>query len=154
MALQRVEREPPLSLWPRRRIIDARPRQHGYLLSLFDFRFVDLVTPKLIRGLYAVVVVWTAILTFLWMWTGLALPAWLGWGTQFLLVVGTPLAALVWLSVFRIFLEYIVVHFALREEMRAVRINLERMNGLPSVPALGPPGPWLAPPPERARGAE
>jgi hypothetical protein len=108
----------------------------------------------LIRGLYAVVVAWTAIMTFLWMWTGLGLPAWLGWGTQFLLVVGTLLAVLVWLSVFRIFLEYMIVHFALREEMRAVRINLERMNGLPSAPALGPPGPWLAPPLTRPQDRE
>jgi uncharacterized membrane protein YcjF (UPF0283 family) len=104
------------------------PQPNGYLASLLDLRFTSLVTPRLIKGLYLLILIATSLTVLMWVWAGFYLPEWMGWGVKVMAVIGIPIAGLVVITFARMALEYMIVQFAIRDELRAVRINLERLN--------------------------
>jgi hypothetical protein len=109
---------------------EPAPRPSGFLSALFDLRFEELVTPRLIKGLYVLVLGMTGLTVLLWVWAGLYLPAWMGWGTKVMLLLGVPAAGVFCVAVVRMFLEYMIIQFSIREELRAVRARLDKLNTL------------------------
>jgi hypothetical protein len=105
----------------------AKPRpqramgEKGFIGSLFDFSFTNLVTPKIIRVLYILFTVWTAlmglsILVIGFKTGGVA-------GGLFTLIVVEPIFVLLTLGVYRVVLELFIVVFRIYEEMRQIREN-------------------------------
>jgi hypothetical protein len=106
----------------------ARPQQppqpqahagaHGFLGALFDFGFTSFVTPKVVKVLYPLIMVFTG-LTALAFVAG-AFHASTGLGFLTLLVLA-PLFFLVVTAIYRILLEFFIVIFRVAEDIRALR---------------------------------
>lgn len=104
----------------------ARPRQRaagekGFIGSLFDFSFTSLVTPKIIRVLYILFTIWTAliglsILVIGFKTGGVA-------GGLFTLIVIEPIFVLLTLGIYRVVLELFMVVFRIYEETKQIREN-------------------------------
>ncbi len=90
----------------------------GFIGSLFDFSFTNLVTPKIIRFLYVLCAAWTVL------WAVIFLNYGFHHGTAvgliFLLIVD-PIFVLLSLGVSRIILEAFIVVFRIYEETRKIR---------------------------------
>jgi hypothetical protein len=93
---------------------DAR----GFLGALFDFGFTSFVTPKVVKVLYPLIMVFTG-LTALAFVAG-AFHASTGLGFLTLLVLA-PLFFLVVTAIYRILLEFFIVIFRVAEDIRALR---------------------------------
>jgi hypothetical protein len=93
----------------------------GFLGSLFDFSFSSFVTPKIIRVLYVLLTIWTAlvalIVTIIGFRTGGAA------GGIFTLVIIVPIMVLLTLGIYRVVLEAFMVVFRMYEELRQLREN-------------------------------
>jgi len=104
----------------------ARPQQQpqshagarGFLGALFDFGFTSFVTPKVVKVLYPLIMVFTG-LTALAFVAG-AFHASTGLGFLTLLVLA-PLFFLVVTAIYRILLEFFIVIFRVAEDIRALR---------------------------------
>lgn len=104
----------------------ARPQQppqphadaRGFLGALFDFGFTSFVTPKVVKVLYPLIMVFTG-LTALAFVAG-AFHASTGLGFLTLLVLA-PLFFLVVTAIYRILLEFFIVIFRVAEDIRALR---------------------------------
>ena len=104
----------------------ARPRQRaagekGFLGSLFDFSFTSLVTPKIVKVLYILFTIWTAliglsILVIGFKTGGVA-------GGLFTLIVVEPIFVLLTLGIYRVVLELFVVVFRIYDELKNIREN-------------------------------
>ena len=100
----------------------AKTRQageKGFLGSLFDFSFSSMVTPKIIKVLYVLVTIWTALigLTILiigFRTGGLA-------GGLFTLIIIEPIFLLLTLGIYRVVLEAFMVIFRIYEETKKIR---------------------------------
>lgn len=102
----------------------------GFFSSLFDIDFNSLITPKLIKVLYVLIMVVIAIGALIWV--VIAFAADTGFGVLTLLVLA-PLGALIYLIFARVYLELIIVIFKIRE-------SLDGMAGAiaPGGPSSGP----------------
>lgn len=97
-------------------------RPKGFLRTLFDVSFGDYVTTRLIRALYRIIIVASVNgVMFAWMFTSW-LPNWFGWGLKYMMYIAAPVGALVWLTIVRIFLEYLIVIYAIDEKL-SILIN-------------------------------
>ncbi len=106
----------------------AKPRQRsagekGFVGSLFDFSFTSLVTPKIIRVLYILFTIWTAliglsILVIGFRTGGVA-------GGLFTLIVVEPIFVLLTLGIYRVVLELFMVVFRIYEETQKIRQNTD-----------------------------
>jgi len=106
----------------------AKPRQRaagekGFLGSLFDFSFTSLVTPKIVKVLYILFTIWTAliglsILVIGFKTGGVA-------GGLFTLIVIEPIFVLLTLGIYRVVLEAFMVLFRIYEETRQIRENTD-----------------------------
>lgn len=105
----------------------AKPRQQraagekGFIGSLFDFSFTSLVTPKIIKVLYILFTIWTAII-------GLSMLIYsfkVGgvWGGLFVLVIVEPIFILLTLGIYRVVLEMFMVVFRIYEETKQIKEN-------------------------------
>ena len=104
----------------------AKPRQRaagekGFLGSLFDFSFTSLVTPKIVKVLYILFTIWTAliglsILVIGFKTGGVA-------GGLFTLVVVEPIFVLLTLGIYRVVLELFIVVFRIHDELKNIREN-------------------------------
>jgi hypothetical protein len=104
----------------------AKPRQRaagekGFIGSLFDFSFTSLVTPKIIRVLYILFTIWTAliglsILVIGFKTGGVA-------GGLFVLIIVEPIFVLLTLGIYRVVLELFMVVFRIYEETKQIREN-------------------------------
>ena len=105
----------------------AKPRpqraagEKGFIGSLFDFSFTSLVTPKIIRVLYILFTVWTALIGLSILVIGFRTGG--VWGGLFTLVVIEPIFVLLTLGVYRVVLELFIVVFRIYEEMKQIREN-------------------------------
>ena len=120
--------QPPRQQPPRPQ--QARPQQaglqqqqshadaRGFLGALFDFGFTSFVTPKVVKVLYPLIMVFTG-LTALAFVAG-AFHASTGLGFLTLLVLA-PLFFLVVTAIYRILLEFFIVIFRVAEDIRALR---------------------------------
>ena len=94
----------------------ADPR--GFLSALFDFGFTSFVTPKIIKMLYMLVVIGTAVSALVF--TIIVFKASVPFGIV-TLVFADPLFILIVLAIYRIILEFFVVTFRVAEDIRALR---------------------------------
>jgi len=118
---QQVRPQPQQQAGPQQQ---ARPQQQpradtrGFLGALFDFGFTSFVTPKVVKVLYPLIMVFTG-LTALAFVAG-AFHASTGLGFLTLLVLA-PLFFLVVTAIYRILLEFFIVIFRVAEDIRALR---------------------------------
>ena len=102
------------------------PGERGFVGSLFDFSFSNFVTPKIIKVLYVLVTLWTAligltILIFGFRLGGVA-------GGLFTLIIVEPLFLLLTLGIYRVILEAFMVVFRMYEEMKKIRENTDNKS--------------------------
>jgi hypothetical protein len=93
---------------------DAR----GFLGALFDFSFTSLVTTKIIKVLYVLILVLVSISALVFTIAAFRLSAAFGLLT---LVVGDPLFILIVMAFWRLVLESFVVRFRIAEDVRELR---------------------------------
>lgn len=103
----------------------------GLLRSLFDFGFTSLITTKIIRVVYALLVVLYSLFALGLFFTGLASGS--AAGVLFALFV-VPLGYLVYLILIRIWMEFLVVVFRMGDDIHAIRLG----GGM--GPQIGRPG--------------
>src|ERR1700691_4527539 len=96
----------------------------GFLSSLFDFGFTSFVTPTVIKVLYVLILIGTALSALVFTITAFRAGPIFGIGV---LVIGDPLFIIIVLAFYRIILEFFVVIFRVAEDIRAIR---ERGGGL------------------------
>ena len=105
----------------------AKPRpqraagEKGFIGSLFDFSFTSLVTPKIVRVLYILFTIWTAIIGVSMLVVGFNTGGL--WGGLFVLFIIEPIFVLLTLGVYRVVLEFVIVVFRIYEEMKQIRAN-------------------------------
>jgi hypothetical protein len=95
----------------------------GFFGALFDFSFTSFVTTKIIKVLYALILV-LAVLTAL-VYTIIAFKVSAGFGIL-TLVIGDPLFIIIVLAFWRLVLEAFVVVFRMAEDIRALRDRGDR----------------------------
>jgi hypothetical protein len=98
---------------------DAR----GFLGALFDFSFTSLVTTKIIKVLYVLILVLVSISALVFTIAAFRLSAAFGLLT---LVIGDPLFILIVMAFWRLVLESFVVRFRIAEDVRELRERSER----------------------------
>jgi len=82
--------------------------------ALFDFEFNTLVTPKLIRGLYKVLTILGCIVIGIASLVGIK-------STYGLSLLVFPLFGLLYLFIFRIVYESVIIRFQMAEDIRAIK---------------------------------
>jgi uncharacterized membrane protein len=91
----------------------------GFVSSLFDFSFSSFVTPKIIKALYVLVTIWTAIWALIFLGVGFKYGG--AAGGFFTLIVVVPVFGLITLGTFRMLLEFFMVSHRIHEELKAIR---------------------------------
>jgi hypothetical protein len=104
----------------------AQPRQRaagekGFLGSLFDFSFTSLVTPKIVKVLYILFTVWTALIGLSILIIGFKTGGVVG--GLFTLIVVEPIFVLLTLGIYRVVLELFIVVFRIHDELKNIREN-------------------------------
>jgi len=89
--------------------------ERGFFSSLFDISFTSFVTTKLIKVLYVLSLVLIAITALVFVVAGFQESAGLG---LFMLVIGAPLGALLYIIYTRVILEFIIQVFRIGELLR------------------------------------
>lgn len=92
----------------------------GLLRSLFDFGFTSLITTKIIRFVYALLVVLYSLVAVVLFFTGLVSGS--STGVLFALFV-VPLGYLVYLILIRIWMEVLIVVFRIGDDIHAIRLG-------------------------------
>jgi hypothetical protein len=95
-------------------------RSRGFVASLFDFSFSSFVTPKLIRALYVLATIWTAVLTIAFCSLCLRIGG-DGGATIVFLFIAAPILFLLCLGSIRVGLEVFMVLYRLNENIQAIR---------------------------------
>ncbi len=90
----------------------------GLLRSLFDFQFTSLITTKIIRFVYALIVVLLSLGALGVFISSLARGGFIG---VFFALIIVPLGYLVYLILIRIWMEILIVVFRLGDDVRAIR---------------------------------
>ena len=103
-----------------------QPGEKGFLGSLFDFSFNTFVTPKIIKVLYVLFTIWTAlvgitILIIGFKTGGLA-------GGLFTLIIIEPIFLLLTLGIYRVVLEAFMVIFRIYEETKKISKDSENQG--------------------------
>lgn len=100
----------------------AKPQgEKGFVGSLFDFSFNSFVTPKIVKVLYVLVTIWTALLALIVLIIGFRTGGTAG--GLFTLLVIEPVFILLTLGIYRVVLEAFMVVFRIYEETRKIREN-------------------------------
>jgi hypothetical protein len=97
-----------------------KPGEKGFLGSLFDFSFTSMITPKVVKALYALCAIMTLFGLVIIFGVARALGHSTAAGWIDLLIFGVPFA-LVSLGVTRLFLEAAVILFRIHDELKAIR---------------------------------
>jgi hypothetical protein len=96
----------------------VRTATQGFINSLFDFSFTSFVTPKVIRILYALIMIGVGLGVLFFVILAFRLNAALGAIT--LLILG-PVYFLVTMAFYRLVLEFFMVTFRIYEELHLIR---------------------------------
>jgi hypothetical protein len=104
-----------------------QPGEKGFIGSLFDFSFSSFVTPKIIKMLYVLFTLWTALVGLFILVIGFRTGG-LG-GGLFVLFIVEPIFLLLTLGVYRVVLEAFMVIFRMYDEMKKIRENTESSTG-------------------------
>ncbi|MGI9022195.1 MAG: DUF4282 domain-containing protein [Acidimicrobiales bacterium] len=105
----------------------------GLFKSLYDFNFSSLITTKVIRFVYALVVVVYSLVAIGLFILGLASGEASG---VFGSLIVVPIAYLLYLVFTRIWMEFLIVVFRIGEDIRAIRVG-----GIGGAPPPPPPPP-------------
>lgn len=97
------------------------PAQKGFFASLFDLEFSELVTPRIIRVVFIVGLVFSAIASLMWLWTMRAMH--MPGGAILLALAFSGLFFLIGVIALRIWLEVIMVVFRIADDLRAIRAS-------------------------------
>jgi hypothetical protein len=97
--------------------------EKGFVGSLFDFSFTSMVTPKIIKVLYALVTASTLLWALVFLL--IAIHNYHVPGAIFTILIGDPLFVLVTLALWRVVLEYFMVTFRLHEDVKVLRRKAE-----------------------------
>lgn len=97
---------------------EVRTATQGFINSLFDFSFTSFVTPKVIRVLYALIMIGVGLGVLFFVILAFRLNAALGAIT--LLILG-PVYFLVTMAFYRVVLEFFMVTFRIYEELHLIR---------------------------------
>ena len=114
----------------------------GFLASLFDTSFANLVTPRVIRIIYIISMVVIGLAALFWIGAAFSQSAALG---LLVLVIAAPIVSLLYLIYTRVLLEVIIALFRIMES-NVELVALQRAS-TPGAPAASVPPP-AAPPPE------
>lgn len=95
----------------------------GFIGSLFDFSFSSFVTPKIVKVLYVLITIWTALLALTILIIGFRTGGLAG--GLFTLIVIEPIFILLTLGIYRVVLEAFMVLFRIYEETRQIRENTD-----------------------------
>ena len=90
----------------------------GFLGALFDFGFQSFVTPKVVKILYPLIMILTALTALGFVDIAFRASTWIAVLT---LLVLAPLFFLVVTAIYRILLEFFIVIFRVAEDIRALR---------------------------------
>ena len=104
-----------------------RPRaagEKGFVGSLFDFSFTSLVTPKIVKVLYILFTIWTALIGLSILIVGFETGG--VWGGLFVLIIVEPIFVLLTLGIYRVVLELFVVVFRIHDELKKISENTDR----------------------------
>jgi hypothetical protein len=96
-----------------------QPGEKGFLGSLFDFSFNTFVTPKIIKVLYVLVTIWTALIGLTILIIGFKTGGVAG--GLFTLIIIEPIFLLLTLGIYRVVLEAFMVVFRIYEETKKIR---------------------------------
>ena len=113
----------------------------GFLASLFDTSFANLVTPRVIRIIYIISMVVIGLAALFWIGAAFSQSAAFG---LLVLVIAAPLVSLLYLIYTRVLLEVIMALFRIME-YNAELVTLQRA-ATPGAPAASVPPPAAAAP--------
>jgi hypothetical protein len=100
--------------------------EKGFIGSLFDFSFSSFVTPKIIKVLYILITIWTALLALTVLIIGFRTGGVAG--GLFTLIIIEPIFILLTLGIYRVVLEAFMVVFRIYEETKKIRENAESQS--------------------------
>lgn len=122
---------PPVAPAPVAAVNPAAFDAKGFLRSLYDFKFTSLIATKVIRFVYALLVIVYSIFAAL---TLIACLASKNGALIFFGFIILPMLYLLYLIMIRIFMEIVVVFFKMGEDVRAIRYS---SAGTSPPPAAG-----------------
>jgi uncharacterized protein DUF4282 len=103
-----------------------QPGEKGFIGSLFDFSFSSMVTPKIVKVLYVLFTIWTALIGLTILVIGFrtgGVP-----GGLFTLIIVEPIFLLLTLGIYRVVLEAFMVIFRMYDELKQIRANTEKQS--------------------------
>jgi Domain of unknown function (DUF4282) len=103
---------------PQQQQSQSRADARGFLGALFDFGFTSFVTPKVVKVLYPLIMIFTGLTALAFVAAAFHGSTGLGFLT---LLVLAPLFFLVVTAIYRILLEFFIVIFRVAEDIRALR---------------------------------
>ena len=83
----------------------------GFFGSLFDFSFSEFITPRIIKLLFVLAIIISAIFAIMMFVAGISE----GGGTAFLSLIGAPLLFLLYVIMARVWLEVIMIMFRIAD---------------------------------------
>ena len=101
-----------------------QPGEKGFIGSLFDFSFKSMVTPKIIKVLYVLFTIWTALIGVIILVIGFRTGGMAG--GLFTLIIVEPIFLLLTLGIYRVVLEAFMVIFRIYDEMKQIRENTQK----------------------------
>jgi hypothetical protein len=107
--------------WQAQAVPAGRPapgRGKGFLAALFDFGFTAFVTPKLVKALYVLATLWTALWALILIRLGFHYGVTAG---LFMLILVVPVFGLLSLGAIRVFLELFMVLHRINENIQSIR---------------------------------
>jgi hypothetical protein len=118
----------------------------GFLASLFDTSFANLVTPRVIKVIYIISMVVIGLAALFWIGAAFSQSAAFG---LLVLVIAAPLLSLLYLIYTRVLLEVIIALFRIMEtNTELVALQRAATPGAPAAPV--PPAAASTPPPPPA----
>jgi Domain of unknown function (DUF4282) len=116
---------------------NERAETMGVLSALFDFSFVEFLTSKLVKFMYALSVIGVALVYIVTVLTGFSQGA----GQGLLLLVAGGIVALLTLAYVRVLLEFVMVLFRIYDNTHTIaRQGLVQTAVPPAQPAAPPAG--------------
>ena len=92
--------------------------QRNFFAALFDFSFTSFITTKIIKVLYALIMIMIVLSALLFTVSAFRTNATFGLLT---LVIGDPLFVIIALALWRLYFEFYIVFFRIAEDVRAMR---------------------------------
>jgi|ERR671925_561782 hypothetical protein len=101
----------------------------GFLASLFDFSFSTLITPRIIKVVYVLITILTALFS-LYVFAALAT---LGGGGALLGLIVGPLVFLIYMILSRISLEMVIIVFRIGDDVQRIADRQAPAAGGPRI---------------------